>query len=539
MPYPTTYTWPITQPTASAPPVLPNPGPPVAGVATSEDPRKTQFERGIKWANVPGGKADNVIHGGERVYHVNSVQNVFLPPVADLPDRTNGLVAFRNAARYTPTPASVLGFDRRSSDRFGNPVFPFTGRYTGSQGLPVFDAGFWNVQSTVPLARYRYMGDNNPLFVQSGTVWIAGGLDSTGTPVSGAAVFNTGTNAWAVLPDMPQPKSDGFGVTLSMGDILVHGGSGSIGAEASASYRYSTGSNSWAILSPTITAHKHHRMVKILDGRVFLPGGTGLSGSGLVPYTGSELFEPDTNTWFANSASLPPIPIYPYDREGYTLDLLQDGSVLLTGGRDSRNGEANSHVLRFFPFNKGNNSQNPYFPRLTGSWTIEPSMSFVRSDHRTVVLDDGRVLIMGGNGGTAPNLKSFLPMYMGGQFGGPQAISDVELYDPVARTVTKIGQMRDARANFSAKLLSKDSSEGRVLVIGGENINTILSGTEICDIETFSWFRSTPLQVAVSQMRGFQISSGSSSPYRFIIPSGLLTGSVNAFTASQVFQTNG
>jgi hypothetical protein len=131
-------------------------------------------------------------------------------------------------------------------------------------------------------------------------------------------------------------------------------------------------------------------------------------------------------------------------------------------------------------------------------------------------------------------------MYFGGQFGGRVAISEVEIYDPVARNVISVGQMQDRRAFFVMHLLSHDSAEGRVLVAGGENVDTMLSGAEICDIETFTWKRVTSMQVAVSRNKIFQLFNPvDESPYRFIVPSGLLTGSVNAFTSSQYYQTDG
>lgn len=540
MAYPTTFSWPITAPTASAPPNVPNPGPPVPGSQTSKDIRKQQFERGIKWANVPGGRADNLIHGGARVYHVNSVVNV----TQETSDKTgnSGVVVFRHRKRYAATPNRILHIEVRVSDRFSNPVFPFTGQYAPGTHLANIDNGFWNVQSIVPFARNCYMGDIFSLLYASGSIWVAGGLSNSQAPLSSAITFNTGTNAWAVLPDMPGPKSEGAGCTLSNGDILVQGGSGSVASELTASYRFLTASNAWQVIPGTICQRKDHQIIRLFtpaNGFVFAPGGTGLSGSGLLPFTGSELFNPNTNLWYANQVSgtsgyMPPIPIYPYNREGYTLTTIPNGSgsCVLIGGRDPLTGESNSNVLLFTP-------PNVTLPGSQGTWRIEPSMSFVRADHQAIALDDGRVMILGGNGGRTANLKSLLPMYMGGQYGSLSAISEVEIYDYRDHTVTSIGQMRDARANFAAALLSHDSAEGRIVVAGGNNIDTFLSGVEICDVESFSWQRVTSLQVPVAQHKMFQISSGTSAPYRFVVPSGLLTGSTSNHTSSQVFQTNG
>lgn len=126
---PTSYSWDLTSPAFSG--SLPNPGPYVASIPTGLDARKKQFERGIKFANVPGGRADFVVHGGPRVYHVNSVMTM-LQTTSDRIERTgvySGVVKFRfrNHRRF-PVPASVNKVEYRSCNEYTEPVFPFTGR---------------------------------------------------------------------------------------------------------------------------------------------------------------------------------------------------------------------------------------------------------------------------------------------------------------------------------------------------------------------------------------------------------------------------
>lgn len=69
------FSWDLTSQAISG--SAPNPGTYAPSVPLfGKDARKSQFERGIKWANVPGGRADFVVHGGPRVYHVNSLCNL-------------------------------------------------------------------------------------------------------------------------------------------------------------------------------------------------------------------------------------------------------------------------------------------------------------------------------------------------------------------------------------------------------------------------------------------------------------------------------
>lgn len=98
MPFPYTFTFQIPQ--------GPNPG-----VVTFErGPLAQQFERGIKFANVPGGRPEFLWDGGDdRVAHVNSVLGVNDGQIGIKTDgHYSGAVKFRNRDyRKFPVPASV------------------------------------------------------------------------------------------------------------------------------------------------------------------------------------------------------------------------------------------------------------------------------------------------------------------------------------------------------------------------------------------------------------------------------------------------
>jgi hypothetical protein len=100
-------------------PFLPNQGPTNA--------KKMQFARGMKWANVPDGRAMFVVVSGGSALHVNAPMGLLQQPS----DRDNGsgVIRFRgNDFRRTKVPTSVRHYDYRSIDAFGNPVFSFTGK---------------------------------------------------------------------------------------------------------------------------------------------------------------------------------------------------------------------------------------------------------------------------------------------------------------------------------------------------------------------------------------------------------------------------
>jgi N-acetylneuraminic acid mutarotase len=120
--------------------------------------------------------------------------------------------------------------------------------------------------------------------------------------------------------------------------------------------------------------------------------------------------------------------------------LLSDGTVLaIGGGVPQLGGEAviDPHsvaaVERFDP--------------ATQQWTPAASLPFPRSQHHAVVLDDGQVLVVGGND----------------QAIGDAGYPSVVRYDPVSDTWTPAAPMRTPRYDFSIVKLG----DGRVLVVGG------------------------------------------------------------------------
>ena len=123
--------------------------------------------------------------------------------------------------------------------------------------------------------------------------------------------------------------------------------------------------------------------------------------------------------------------------------LLQDGRVLVTGG-DSGSGPV--ATTDFFA--------------ADGTISAAPPMVNARSKHVAVTLQDGRVLVAGGV--TASG----------------SATSTAEIYDPATNSWTNVGTgMTEARSSASAALLP----DGRVIIAGGQNGSSISSTIEIFD----------------------------------------------------------
>jgi hypothetical protein len=98
-------------------------------------------------------------------------------------------------------------------------------------------------------------------------------------------------------------------------------------------------------------------------------------------------------------------------------------------------------------------------------------MSISREDHATVLLSNGKVLVIGG---TTVDFNGV-------------TVASAELYDPVAGTWTTTGNMLQGRERFTATLLRT----GKVLVAGGDSYDgvnaAVLTESELYDPTLGTW----------------------------------------------------
>lgn len=154
---------------------------------------------------------------------------------------------------------------------------------------------------------------------------------------------------------------------------------------------------------------------------------------------------------FLLTASIPHVPTGTWQtwnpmgdvRSGATAVLLQDGRVLIIGGNNANGPVASADLLG-----------------TDGNFSAAALMQSPRSGHTATVLSDGRVLVAGGttSGGGITN--------------------SAEIYDPSADSWTLVsGTMVDARSGHTASLLP----DGRVLLAGGQNSGGAITSLEIFD----------------------------------------------------------
>ena len=207
----------------------------------------------------------------------------------------------------------------------------------------------------------------------------------------------------------------------------------------------------WKSSGNLVTARSNHSAVLLQNGAVLVAGGRDNNGAALAS---AERYDLASETWSATGS------MNVSRLSGFTLTTLNNGKVLVTGGYLTDGG-----------YTDGGTATAELYDPTSGTWTLIPSMSVVRTSHQATLLSDGRVLVSGG-------LKW--------EWSEPNPYASAEIYDPEAGTWTLIQSMGSPRYNHSATLLA----DGKVMVAGGiVNALTQEAGAtvELFDPQTGLW----------------------------------------------------
>jgi len=281
-----------------------------------------------------------------------------------------------------------------------------------------------------PMAQPRSV--HTQTLLADGRVLVAGGHieilnpDGSGTFVylNSAEIYSPSTNTWAPAAAMNEARGFHTATLLSNGKVLVAGGVSP--ATLSSAEIYDPVLNTWTEVAPMTQPRWSHAALKLLDGRVLVAA----SWLAAMP---TEIYDPVAGTWtpsgFLSSGGfnnllfqLPDGRVLFCDGTVFTFslatqtwtqgasmpvgtnpvsaDLLKDGRLIVTGGQ---NDAVQADVRVYDP--------------TRDTWTIDASMANPRSNHSTVTMPDGRVVVACG-------------------FTGSGLIAATELYTPAASDTT-------------------------------------------------------------------------------------------------------
>jgi len=173
--------------------------------------------------------------------------------------------------------------------------------------------------------------------------------------------------------------------------------------------------------------------------------------------------------------SMPPVEAFAWTtvaplqqaRIEHTATRMRDGRILVAGG-EYQNGSGWALL-----------DSVEVFDPTTRHWSEATPMNDARSGHTATLLASGKVMVVGGQGGSAANKVP---------------LASVEVYTPHTDRWAHIASLHQARFGHTATELV----DGRVLVVGGVGPEG-LAGTEIFDSRTGRWTPAAPLR---EQRRG-------------------------------------
>jgi WD40 repeat protein len=215
-------------------------------------------------------------------------------------------------------------------------------------------------------------------------------------------------------------------VPISGGRVLIMG-AGSAGAPA---LIYDAATDSFSNTGPNLIDPDLGAIALLKNGKVLVVGGR-FGASTRAVSRSAEIYDPATNK-FTLTGSMRTA------REGLTATTLPDGRVLVAGGDDADCDTCN-HVFA---------SAEIYDPD-SGKFSPTGSMNAQRTGATATLLDNGKVLIVGGQDENGE-------------------LSSAELYDPHSGKLTRTGSMATTRLYHTATLLK----DGRVLVAGGDSADS-------------------------------------------------------------------
>jgi hypothetical protein len=199
----------------------------------------------------------------------------------------------------------------------------------------------------------------------------------------------------------------------------------------------STNPGRWMDVTSSMTTDGAGRATRLADGRVLILDSTNARAELYDPKSGE--FSPTGSTLTASSGS--------------TATLLHDGRVLVTGFSVKVN-VADGYYYE--PLS----SAEIYDPSK-GSFSTTGSTTIARFGATATLLQDGRVLFLGGSDGS-------------------NAFTSAEIYEPATGKFSPTGSMLNPRSGHAATLLG----DGRVLITGGVDHSSATLVAEIFDPKT-------------------------------------------------------
>ena len=275
-----------------------------------------------------------------------------------------------------------------------------------------------------------------------GEVLITGGQKNIGfrSALAGAEIYDPNFGTFQPTGSMSTPREGHTATLLRDGRVLIAGGSSNGITTTSTAEVYNPRTRRFITISPMNVPREAHTATLLKNGTVLIAGGGrgGMPG-GYIVYANAEVFDPASNTFTMLHAPMV------NDRVGQAAALLDDGRVLLAGGKSGK-------ILS--PFGGGNlfslaplKTAEVFDPETSSFRAVGP-MQVTHYLGNATKLENGTVLVTGG-------WNSY------GTIIGGQRFAD--LFDPMRNNFSGGADFHVARLNQSDTLIP----DGDVMVAGG------------------------------------------------------------------------
>jgi len=407
---------------------------------------------------------------------------------------SDGSTSTLQSAEWSSSSPSVAVINNAASDSgfaFGvslgsTTITATVGTLSGSATLvvqpPVQSIGFTTTTGQMGTSLYAQTAAR----LTTGEVLVAGGMSPSGV-VKNAQLYAPATQTFAAANPMNVARWLHTATLLSDGTVLIAGGSDLANEETLDSAEiYNPAAGTFTLLSNTLnTARVGHTATLLNNGQVLIVGGYDPE-TGLI--ADAELYDPPSQTFIdLGDTNLP--------RYQHTSTMLQNGQVLIAGGETD-------------PVPTGAYNTAELFDPVSQTFTpVSVPMTAPREGHAAALLNNGQVLISGGNDPgigslntaeiydpnsdifiavtgvmTTPRISHVMTLLNGGQVliaGGASgangtALASTETYNPASQLFAAAGSMASVREYQTDTLLN----DGTVFIAGGTDGTNIFNSAE-------------------------------------------------------------
>lgn len=285
-----------------------------------------------------------------------------------------------------PGPTSIRG--TTAAELLGDGSVLAAGGGVGAIALgatEVFDAEARTWRQVAPMAEPRR--GHQAVVLGNGHVLVAGGL-AEGVPLASAEIYDPGADTWSQVAPMSVPRLGHSLTLLSDGRVLAAGGTaresdGAAGGgqtirTVATSEIFDPATNTWSDTAEMTHARFEHTATLLGDGRVLMVGGLGSSEAAEqdIPLRSTEIYDPAADA-FVTSTDLAE------GRANHAAALLNENAVIVTGGVSGEQGDLSV-------------ASAEVFDSRAATWSTVGSMGTPRTGHTATALEDGRILVAGG-----------------------------------------------------------------------------------------------------------------------------------------------